>query len=308
MEIHGQGMGCRINETERKMKIGALIVLYHPDREMTEKVVGCLLRQVEEVCIVDNSDQNNKALFDQTDGKTHYIFMGGNKGIAAAQNRGISHFVECGFDYLISCDQDTLIDDDTIARLLQTMTDLQQEGIKVAAVAPIGIDHYSHQPITYNIAKIGKTRIAGHDLLEVTHTMNSMSLIPVPLFKEIGGMEEDLFIDAVDCEWCWRARHKAGARSFYDTHIFMEHTLGIATKKVAGKRAIHITPAFRMYYQYRNYLWLLHRRYTPKRWVAGNGIKYIVKFFYYTIISPGRRSYFRQITKGVKDGLKGKQQ
>lgn len=287
------------------MKIGALIVLYQPDREMIGKVIDCLLQQVDEICVVDNSDHDNSTLIPATDDKIQYIFMNGNKGIAAAQNRAIDYFIKQNFDYIISCDQDTIIDNTTISKLSQTMLDLQQAGIKVAAVAPIGIDYYSHQPLTYRIAKIRSRQIAGHNLLEVTHTMNSMSLIPISVFKEVGDMEEKLFIDAVDCEWCWRARDKANALSFYDTHIFMEHALGIATRKVAGIHSIHITPAFRMYYQYRNYLWLMRRHYTPKKWVMLNGIKYIVKIFFYTIKGPQRRSYCNQILKGIKDGIKG---
>lgn len=289
------------------MKIGALIVLYQPDREMIGKVINCLLQQVDEICVVDNSDRDNSTLIPATDDKIQYIFMNGNKGIAAAQNRAIDYFIKQSFDYIISCDQDTIIDNTTISKLSQTMLDLQQAGIKVAAVAPIGIDYYTHQPLSYKIETIGKQQIAGHELLEVTHTMNSMSLIPIHILKEVGGMEEELFIDAVDCEWGWRAKERIGARSFCDTKIHMNHALGIGTKQIAGAYRIHITPASRMYYQYRNYLWLLRRQYTPWKWIYINGFKYIVKVFFYTIKGPNRRSYLVQIMRGIRDGIRGKQ-
>ncbi len=289
------------------MKIGALIVLYQPDKEMIGKVIDCLLQQVDEICVVDNSDHDNSTLISASKDKIQYIFMNGNKGIAAAQNRGIDYFIKQNFDYIISCDQDTLIDITTITKLTQTMLDLQQAGVKVAAVAPIGIDHYTHQPLSYKIETIGKKEIAGHELLEVTHTMNSMSLIPTQILKEIGGMEEELFIDAVDCEWGWRAKKLIGARSFCDTEILMNHSLGIGAKQIAGVYRIHITPASRMYYQYRNYLWLVRRQYTPWKWIYINALKYIAKVFFYTIKGPDRRSYIIQIMRGIRDGIRGKQ-
>lgn len=284
------------------MKIGALIIYFNPNYKITCKVINKLLEQVDEICIVDNSNQ--RSMYPNIPNKIKYIFMNGNKGIAAAQNQGIKYFINKKFNYVISCDQDTIIGRTTVIELLNTMADLQHEGINVAAVAPIGIDHYSHKKLSYKIAKIKYTTIAGHNLLEVTHTMNSMSLIPLQLFKEIGGMEEDLFIDSVDCEWCWRARFKKGARSFYDTKILMDHTLGIGTKQIFANYDIHITPPYRMYFQYRNYLWLIHRNYTPKKWIVYNGIKYIAKIFYYTIFSSKRTSYLQQIKKGLIDGMR----
>jgi rhamnosyltransferase len=284
------------------MKIGALIIFYNPDLEVANKVICDLSIQVNKICIVDNSKQQCKYPFKSD--KIKYIFMNGNKGIAAAQNQGIKYFIQEDYDYIISCDQDTLIGRTTIIDLLQTMEDLTKAGVPIGAIAPIGIDHYSHKKLSYSIAKIRETFIAGHELLEVTHTMNSMSLIPVRLFKEVGGMEEDLFIDAVDCEWCWRAHYLTKVRFFYDTNILMDHRLGIATKKCSKVYEIHITPPFRMYFQYRNYLWLIHRKYTPQKWILYNGIKYIAKIIYYTLFSSERISYLKHIIKGMKDGIK----
>lgn len=283
------------------MKIGALVILYNPTEENIANIVNCLEKQVDKICMVDNSDKDNSHLL-SIDEKIIYFPLCQNVGIARAQNKGIKYFIEHHFDYIISCDQDTTIGQDVVKRLLSTTLQLKSQNINVGAVAPIGIDHNTQKPLSYSTPKIKDITIGNLNLMEVYQTMNSMSLISVDLFEKVGLMDETLFIDGVDCEWCWRAKHLLDARFFYDYNIKMNHTLGISTKKIGG-REIHITPSFRMYYQYRNFIWLAQRNYTPKRWIIRNGIKYIFKIFYYTIKSTNRRSYIKNILKGIRDGI-----
>lgn len=286
------------------MKIGAIIIFYNPDPTLAPKVVDNVSRQVDEVCVVDNSEDDNKSLLH--DGIV-YKPLHGNKGIAAAQNIAIKHFEGKGFDYIISADQDTTIPDGTVGNLLRTAEDLKANGIEVGAVTPVGIDHNSGKPFTYKITKLKDLDIDGHHLIEVYQTMNSMSLIPVKMFQEVGGMDERLFIDGVDSEWCWRATAKTGARFFYDKDVVMTHQFGSATRNIGG-HDVHITPPRRMYYQYRNFIWLSHLPYVPKRWSRINAFKYFIKIFYYTIKGPQRRSYITNIFRGIRDGLKKKYQ
>ena len=56
--------------------------------------------------------------------------------------------------------------------------------------------------------------------------MSSISLIPCKVFNIVGGFDESLFIDGVDNEWCWRAWHKCGLRSFIVEDAEIGHMLG----------------------------------------------------------------------------------
>ena len=64
-----------------------------------------------------------------------------------------------------------------------------------------------------------------------------------------------MFIDGVDHEWCWRAWHQAKLRSFIVEDALISHQLGEGDRRIAYKE-IAIASSFRVYYQFRNYLWL----------------------------------------------------
>jgi rhamnosyltransferase len=119
---------------------------------------------------------------------------------------------------------------------------------------------------------------------------------------DVGGFDESLFIDGVDHEWCWRAWHKSQWRSFVVEDAKINHQLGEGDKKVAS-RSIAIASPFRMYYQFRNYLWLCRRDYVPGYWKKKNGVKYLVKLFYFPICIAPRAMYLKHIIHGVIRGL-----
>lgn len=286
------------------MKIGAILVLYNPDVARTRNVVELLLPQVDAICAIDNSDNGGAESMFEALPQVKYIPLHGNYGIARAQNEGIRYFQQEGFDFILFIDQDTLPEKDAVERLLASWQCLDRQGIKVGAVAPIAINHFTKKPVSYSIAKKGEHNIEDHHYFEVIHTMSSLSLIKLSMFDEVGLMWEELFIDAVDCEWCWRAADRIGARFFYDCDIHMDHILGAGTKTV-GKRSIHITPPFRMYYQYRNFIWLLRKKYVPRRWLRKNAVKYVLKIGYYVLNGPDRLAYLKNIARGIRDGVKG---
>jgi rhamnosyltransferase len=287
------------------MKTGAILVLYNPDMSRTKQVVERMLTQVDAICAIDNSDNGKTECLFGTLPNVKYIPLHGNYGIAKAQNEGIRYFREQHFDFIVFIDQDTLPEENTVNRLLASWQCLDNEGIKVGAVAPIAIDHFTKQPVTYSIAQKGSLNIGDKRFLEVIHTMSSMSLINLKMFDEAGLMWEQLFIDAVDCEWCWRAAHKTGARFFYDYDVHMDHVLGVGSKTI-GRRSIHITPPYRMYYQYRNFIWLLRIPYVPRRWLRKNAVKYLLKIPYYLISGPDRLAYLKNIARGIRDGVSRK--
>ena len=97
------------------MKIGALVILYNPTEENITNIVNCLEKQVDKICMVDNSDKDNSHLL-SIDEKIIYFPLCQNVGIAGAQNKGIKYFIEHHFDYIISCDQDTTINQDVVKR------------------------------------------------------------------------------------------------------------------------------------------------------------------------------------------------
>jgi rhamnosyltransferase len=71
----------------------------------------------------------------------------------------------------------------------------------------------------------------------------------------IGFMREELFIDYVDFEWCWRVL-KYGYKIISIPAVSIRHKLGDVTKTI-GNRKIAIRSRIRYYYMIRNGFYII---------------------------------------------------
>ena len=79
------------------------------------------------------------------------------------------------------------------------------------------------------------------------------------------------------------------------------HHLGEGDHKIAN-RNVAISSTFRIYFQFRNYLWLCRRNYVPHWWKRTNLLKYAVKMVYYPLFVSPRTAFVKGIFKGILDG------
>lgn len=280
------------------MSIAAVIVLYNPDESVRE-AVRKLACQVSRTFIVDNSQHSH---YDYMKGipEVEYLFLEKNIGIAAAQNEAIKKILATDrYDKIVFSDQDSIIPEDGVDILAKAIEKLESMNVNVGAVASKAINLSTGEAYP-----LGCSYIAEFDdtYTEVSWTINSISLFNVNLFRQVGLMDETLFIDGVDCEICWRASSIYGARFFVCNDVEVLHQLGIGTKRIGGKWR-SMTPPRRMYYQYRNFFWLMRRKYTPRVWIRTNGIKYMIKMFYYPLFGNHRLEYIKNICLGIAHGL-----
>lgn len=295
---------------EHKQTVGAIMVLFKPDWEVTVKAINALAPQVDELCVVDNTPAADNSSYCSGFPNIHYIPLGENRGIAAAQNVGIQHFIDLGYDFVVFSDQDSTSPENTVSELLKVHNILSENGVKIATVGTRAINKQTGKPYPPKSKEIGsvydRDAVAIDDLTECYSVISSMSLTSTKSLTAVGGFDESLFIDGVDHEWCWRAWHKASLRSFIAEKAIIYHMLGEGDKSLAGK-AISIPSPFRTYYQFRNFIWLYHRASTPKFWKNKNLKKFIIKFFYFPLFVKPRAKYLCNIINGIKDGFKHKQ-
>jgi rhamnosyltransferase len=116
-------------------------------------------------------------------------------------------------------------------------------------------------------------------------------------------LDDSLFIDGVDHEWCWRASFKLQLRFFIIESVILSHMLGEGDRHFLIRKVAIPTP-FRTYFQFRNYFKLVKRNYVPIYWKFSNGFKYIIKYFYFSLMVKPRMEYFKMINKGIIDGLR----
>lgn len=282
-------------------RIICVLVLYNPDIKLINPVIQSIISQVDLLWISDNTPSPVKIpIIDEFQEKIIYKKMDGNIGIAAAQNYGIKYAIENNYKYLYYLDQDSISPKNIISELKSKYEYLKAKNYNIGAVGPKPFNRGENKDYNGSIKKGVKIE---NNILEVTELISSASFIEVSTFKEVGMMEEKLFIDGVDHEWCWRGRFYHKKRFFIAENIKLSHQLGEGDRRFLWKKVAIPTP-FRTYYQYRNYFILLKRNYVPLYWKMSNGIKYSIKLFYFPLCISPRISYLKRIFKGIKDGIR----
>jgi len=284
-------------------KSASVIVLYQPDWDLLDQVVDAISEQSQETLVIDNSPVDNemlfKARFERFD-HIRYRWLGGNFGIAYAQNRGIEDAKALGCAFVIFFDQDSIPDKTMVESLKDKFLFLEQQGIQVGIVGPRASSRATDQPYKAKFAT-GKDVFSG--VTEIQQLISSGSLIKVSTFDEVGLFEERLFIDIVDFEWCWRAHYVHGFKHFIIEDTVLSHMFGEKEQRVLGFR-ITVPTAFRIYYQFRNYVVLLRRKYVPLYWKVSNGVKLSVKFVLFPVICDNKSEYLRRSIAGIREGLR----
>ena len=288
------------------VKVGAVVVLYNPNFDVTKKTLSSLASQVDQICVVDNSPSDHSEVLSGYE-SVEYKPLLKNIGIAAAQNIGIRYFIDLGYDFVLFADQDSIASEKVVDKLLENHQALKEASIKVGAVGTRAINRQTGLPYVEksNEIRIIDKRVLSNtsNITECYSIMSSISLIPCKVFNIVGGFDESLFIDAVDYEWCWRAWNKCGMRSFVDLSVAIEHQLGSPGKFLW--RDISVSSPMRLYYQFRNCIWLSKVSYTPTFWKLKVLRKYICKFLVYPIFFRPRISYLKSAIRGIIDGLFG---
>lgn len=211
------------------VKVGAVVVLYNPDFDVTKKTLSSLASQVDQICVVDNSPSDHSEVLSGYE-SVEYKPLLKNIGIAAAQNIGIRYFIDLGYDFVLFSDQDSIASEKVVDKLLENYQALKEASIKVGAVGTRAINRQTGLPYVEksNEIRVIDKRVLSNtsNITECYSIMSSISLIPCKVFNIVGGFDESLFIDGVDNEWCWRAWHKCGLRSFIVEDAEIGHMLG----------------------------------------------------------------------------------
>jgi rhamnosyltransferase len=247
------------NSTPTFKSICAIVVTFHPDRELPLRIEK-VTKQVDRIVILDNGSGENSSQQLRTLGGTlgiHLILNSRNEGVAHALNQGMRWAESQGCDWALTLDQDTLVADDFV-QTLSNIYDSVPENKKPAIIGSNYID-----PIKGNqfAAFDGNNDSAWK---EVKTVITSGSLISLSAYRAIGPFREELFIDCVDFEYCLRARGK-GFHVIMACRPLMQHGIGATTlHKLPWKRTgTSNHSAIRRYYMTRNQI-VLAREYLGR--------------------------------------------
>ena len=221
-------------------KVAGAVILYNSKVDVIENI-STYIQQVNRLYVIDNSDVKNYELINELNSipSINYISNNGNQGIANALNVAANQAIQQGFSFLLTMDDDSKAPYDMIDRL----SCFVNEYIDPARIGIVSVAHkYSNSPDVYN---------------KVNFTMTSGNLLNLNAFKQVGGFNENLFIDYVD--------HEYNLRLLLDNYLIYEikdlklnHRLGAMKKtKLFFINIDYISHSpKRLYYLFRNSIYI----------------------------------------------------
>jgi rhamnosyltransferase len=288
------------------VNVHAVIVAYQPEEERFLAALRAVLPQVAAGIVVDNSGPGSRvgALI-RGMGRCSLLPMNGNAGVATAQNAGIRHALAAGAEAVLLLDDDSVAGEGMVERLASAI----RSSTKVGAAGPRFVEEKSGAESTFiRYGALGSVRLPCADdgaVLDTDMLISSGCLIPADVLRDVGLMDDALFIDHVDTDWCMRARAR-GYRLLGVCGARLSHRLGDQPSwSVAGRRIFFRSPD-RHYYFFRNSMLLYRRPHVPARWMAGDALKLCALAVAIAAGCPPRGTHMAAIASGIAHGLRGR--
>lgn len=280
----------------------AVVPVFHPPSSFADRLPH-LLGQVDGIVVVDDGSHSV--------GRLDLVGIPGvvviespvNSGIAHALNVACGEAIRRGARFLLTLDQDSDLPGGFVERALSALSQPAAPGVRAGAAVPASVGG----------APILRTRRHGRET--AFDPIQSGTVIPSDVFREVGAFREELFIDAVDSDYTLRLRGH-GLEVVTIADIDLGHALGEAVPivvagrplKLGGRQrhVLHHSP-FRTYYMIRNSIDLTRRyRRGNAAWHVRRWQKLSTMVLGSAVLGPDSTEQFRAIRLGVRDGLRGR--
>jgi rhamnosyltransferase len=284
-------------------KVCAIVVTYNPAPDKLSRLIERLRPQVHDIVVVDNGSEKPIPCGDS------FIQNETNVGLATALNQGIHYARELGSSHIATFDQDSLPAPTMISDLLDDLREFESKGMKAAVIGPTLYDERSGSQkmpfIRFGFPRNFAVEQA-QGPVECDFLITSGSLTSIKMALTVGPMMDDLFIDSIDTEWCFRAKH-CGLAVIGSNKATMVHELGERMIRVRWlNRVFPDHSPSRLYYIMRNKLLLYRLKHTPLMWIAQDVIHVPLLFAIFALFVPNRRANVSFMVRGMVDGLFGR--
>jgi rhamnosyltransferase len=275
----------------------AVMVTHNPKPTFIDNVAA-IAAQVGRVVIVDNGSSCETEQYLQ-ELERHLgckvIRNHQNLGIAVALNLGAKYAIEARFDWICTFDQDSRVSDGFISKMLEAFQQAPHPE-RIALLAPNYVDRESGVNVRLKRASNG----------EILTAMSSGSMMRSSAIQKLGFFDESLYIDAVDIEFCLRARRKG--MLILQSPAVLLHSLG-RTKyyRLLGLRfGVTNHSAGRRYYMTRNRLRLLIRYATDWPWMWRESGTMLLDIAKIILAEDDKWKKFHAMAAGTVDALSAK--
>lgn len=215
------------------MKIGAIVITYHPDIFLLEKNIEAFSESVDEIIIWKNSSED-LSFIEHRYQNVVILGDGSNHFIAEPLNIALEYFQNRGYDYLLTMDQDSVFVD--FEAFIEN------------------VDRYADDNIAIYAPNPGNLSLENDYACFVESVITSGSLINLVAAKRIGSFRENFQIYWVDGEYCYWTR-KQGYKILVFPKCKLVQRFGRETKTLFGFTTSNYSATV-YYYLIRNMLWM----------------------------------------------------
>lgn len=284
--------------------VAVVVSAYNPDDALISNVLS-VKNDVTQVVVVDDGSPNDTTeIYRQLEGHGVVVIrLTENSGIAAALNTGIRHAISTSTpSWVMTMDQDSRCDLGYVAAALNTF----ESSLSPESVGSISASTHNGIPLPL---------LGDSNEPEVFDPMQSGTLIRTQVLKQIGMLDEELFIDCVDSEFNARLR-KFRFRALAGKGCNLLHSLGEARPmkflgwhvRIGNKKLfVHYHAPFRVYYITRNSITLARMYFKNQpQWVLRRIFlevqSNVVRFVY----GPNRWKHAIAASHGAFDAVRRK--
>jgi rhamnosyltransferase len=194
------------------MSYASIVIWYNPlqlGKDVAKKNIQTYSSFFKKVYIIDNSPDDNSKTADQIP-HSRYIPNFANLGIAKALNLGCEAAVNDGYTWAMTMDQDSSWESNELSTYLDEVKKINQTDNLVSGFSPMTIHQKETRSVLgtfkHNLFKRRKasSAVAKKDFEYTDRVISSGNIINLDIWESIGKFNEDLFINDVDYEFCYR--------------------------------------------------------------------------------------------------------
>ena len=290
--------------------LALIVVTMNPELEILKRQFNNVPSKAGIIIVDNNSEESLLCEVEELSATKELVLLknGENRGLASALNQGCIEAKSRGYSMVLLLDQDSEPEKGSIGILLETYNELSNTGQSIGCVGPTLIDVVTGLDLGFHaIVGLEWKRVFSENgkPIEITSLNGSGTLMSLKLFSELGGLDDEFFIDHVDTEWSFRVKN-AGYRLFGVPAAVFLHRMGDKSFRfwMFGWKVWPWRSPLRHQYLFRNAVVLLKRNYAPLVWKFWAVIKLMITFLVHLIFDPLRMKQCKNMLLGIKKGVR----
>jgi rhamnosyltransferase len=292
------------------MQLATITVTYNPDLAILETQLRQLPAHALRVIVDNASEPATRERLARVCERYSVVFVENaeNLGLATGLNIGARKALELApaVRYLLFLDQDTEPGPYGVDDLVQAYEALLAQGFLPGCAGPRMVD--AHTGLQHGFHCMTRWRwlrrfppATQTEPVRLANLNGSGTLVPTAIYRDMGGLDDALFIDHVDTEWSFRLM-AAGYALYGIPHVGFIHRMGEASVRfwLLGWRVWPSRSPRRHYFLFRNAIILMRRPYVPRVWKAWACAKLLVT----AVVHGATDRQCREMWRGARVGMR----